>query len=421
MRRESGLALPGALDSDRLPNGLEVHLLRNSDAPVVTTALTYRAGARHEPAGRSGLAHFLEHMMFKGSARFESGEIDRLTRSLGGSNNAFTTHDSTTYFFSFAAGKAAGALEIEADRMQELVHTSDEVDRERAVILEEMAMYEAEPWEALDRRVQSELFGAHPYGRPIIGLREEVEATTGRDLEDFHRRLYDPSNAVLVVAGAIDRTVEEGIGRLFGSLAGNGVVVGADEAPRPLGRHERVLLRRGSVDRFLLAFPTPRLERPDFPALRLICSLLGGGRSGILNDRLVERSSLCTWVSCSLTEGELGGALYVAAEVVPGSDAGRVEATILEEIERLRRGEADVEALERARRMIEADWVFAHERIESQALTLSQAAAGVGPGYPESQMRALAALGAADVHAAAGRYLDPAQGSVLGWSRAVAG
>src|SRR5207244_7983610 len=119
-------------------------------APLVASVLYYRVGTRDEPAGRGGVAHFLEHMMFKGSARFGPGEIDRRTQALGGINNAFTSHDSTAYYFNFAADRWTEALTIEADRMAGLTLNPDEVASERQVILEEIAMYASEPWDALE-------------------------------------------------------------------------------------------------------------------------------------------------------------------------------------------------------------------------------------------------------------------------------
>ena len=162
---EAFSALPGTPRVERLDNGLTVCLLENRQAPIVTSALFYRAGTRDEPAGHGGVAHFLEHMMFKGSPRYGPGEIDRRTQALGGVNNAFTSHDATGYYFNFAADRWTEALAIEADRMAGLTLDPEQVASERQVILEEIAMYESEPWEALETEVQARLF-AVPSLRP---------------------------------------------------------------------------------------------------------------------------------------------------------------------------------------------------------------------------------------------------------------
>ena len=185
--------LRGRQEVQRLDNGLEVVVLENDSSPVVTTAMTYRFGARDDPAERAGLAHFLEHMMFKGSAGFAAGEVDRRTRRLGGSNNAFTSHDATTYYFSFGRDRWTEALDIEADRMRGLLLVPEEVEAERAVILEEIAMYQAEPWDGLERAVQERLHRAHPYGRPVLGDAETAAVIVMMTAATFLGRIASPS------------------------------------------------------------------------------------------------------------------------------------------------------------------------------------------------------------------------------------
>ena len=163
------LAPSPAAERARLANGLEVVLIPNRQAPIVTTVLVYRAGARDEAPGASGAAHFLEHMMFKGAALYGPGEIDRRTQALGGMNNAFTSHDATAYYFAFASDRWREALAIERDRMTSLALDPAEFESERQVILEELAMYRDEPWDALELDVQAELYRGHRYGMPVLG------------------------------------------------------------------------------------------------------------------------------------------------------------------------------------------------------------------------------------------------------------
>lgn len=407
-------ALPGSLASSRLPNGLEVHLLDNPDAPVVTAALTYRAGGRDDPAGKSGLAHFLEHMMFKGSAGFGAGEIDRLTRSLGGSNNAFTSQDLTTYYFSFGRRVWRQALEIEADRMAALRLDSAEVERERAVILDEIAMYEAEPWQALERAVRRGFYGDHPYARPITGTAAEVGSIERRDLASFHRRFYRPDNAVLVVAGGLGAGVLEEIAARFAGLEpGHG---SRASPPPPLATGHRLLLERGRVARLLFWLPIPSADHEDFPALRLLAAVLGVGRSSRLQRSLVERSGECAWLSVALGETLGGGALEIAAELVPGGSVAAVEEVLFAELARLRSEVVDEAGLERAKRLLAADWVFAHERVEEQAMTLAQVSALFSPAYAAEQLGAAERLDPGELGETAARYLDPDRASVLGWA-----
>jgi zinc protease len=410
-------SLPGRLHLERLDNGLTVCLLANPQAPIVTTALFFRAGTRDEPSGHGGIAHFLEHMMFKGSARYGPGEIDRITQALGGSNNAFTSHDGTVYYFNFAADRWTEALAIEADRMVSLTLDPEQVASERQVILEEIAMYESEPWDALEMAVHERLFAGHPYGRQVLGTREELLATGAEDLRDFHRRFYRPDNAVLVLAGDVDETAFAAVDRILG-----GVAPGAE--PRrgftPLmtapARLERLERRKGEVARMLLALPAPHGSHPDHAPLRLAATVLGGGRTSRLQHALVEDEQLCVWVTVDLSEGMDASMMMVAAEVVPGVEPARVEARVLELLEDLRRRPPGEEELERCRQIAAADWVFGHEKVHQQALSVGLALALFDLEHLDLHLERLLAAGSGQLLEVADRHLRPERGAVMGWS-----
>ncbi len=409
-------AVPGELRETRLDSGLTVCLIGNRQAPLVSTALWYRAGARDEEPAHAGVAHFLEHMMFKGSGRYAAGEIDRRTRQLGGSNNAFTSHDSTAYYFSFSSDRWVEALDIEADRMAGLTLDPEEVDRERQVILEELSMYEDDPWDALDKAVHLAFFGGHPYGRPIIGTREALAATGPGELDAFHRSLYRPDNAVLVVAGsigddALDRVRERFEGRRDGAAARRPLPPAS--APAEPGRVER---RKGDVARLLLALPSPGADDPDYAPLRLLLTALGGPRTSRLAAKLVEDDQLCVGVSCEITETVGPAMAVVAAELLPGVEPERVEARVLAELARLLAEPLSEEEIDRARRILVADWVFGVERIHQQALAVGMAACLFDRGYPERHLGRLLDCPAERLAEVAERWIRPRQSSVTGWS-----
>jgi zinc protease len=410
-------SLPGRLELERLDNGLTVCLLENPQAPVVTSALFYRAGTRDEPAGHGGVAHFLEHMMFKGSSRFGPGEIDRLTQALGGVNNAFTSHDSTAYYFNFAADRWTEALAIEADRMTTLTLDSEQVASERQVILEEIAMYDSEPWDALEMAVHDRLFAGHPYGHPVLGTREDLLATGVDDLRAFHRRFYRPDNAILVIAGDIGHGAFTAVEKALGAIPS-----GAD--PRhgftpptvfPAGA-ERLERRKGEVARLLLALPAPHGTHPDHPALRLAATVLGGGRTSRLQHTLVEEEQICVWISADLSEGMDASMLTVTAEVVPGVDPVRVETRVFELLAELRSHPPDEEELERCRQIAVADWVFGHEKVHQQALSVGIAMALFNLEYLDLHLERLLATGVDRLLEVAERYIRPERSSVVGWS-----
>jgi zinc protease len=412
--------LPGEVAEARLGNGLRVAVLTNRQAPLVTTALWYRAGTCHEPAGHGGVAHFLEHMMFKGSERFAAGEIDRRTQALGGDNNAFTSHDATAYYFNLAADRWRQALAIEADRMAGLTLDRGEVASERRVILEEIAMYEAEPWDALEERVLAALFGGHPYARPVLGTRRELTATGRRDLAAFHAAAYRPSNAVLVVGGDVGEEAFAAVEEAFGGVADRAAegLGGAAEPGSAAGAHlRRVEQRMGEVPRLIVAFRVPAASHRDQPPLRIAATVLGSGRASRLQRLLVDEEELCSVASADVSESVEPGSFTVTCELVPGADPARVEALVVAEIEALASGERQpsAEELERARRVTAADWVFGHEKVHQQALTLGFELALFARGHGEAALARALAASADEVAAAAGRHLDLAA-AVVGWS-----
>ncbi len=431
--------IPGRRRLTRLANGLTVCLVENRQAPVVTTALTFRAGTRDEVAGHGGVAHFLEHMMFKGAKVYGAGEIDRRTQALGGSNNAFTSHDATTYYFSFAADRWTEALAIEADRMSALALDPTQVASERQVILEEIAMYDSEPWDALEVAVQKRLFRGHPYGRPVLGARGELRASGRKHLAAFQRRLYRPDNAVLVVAGDLAADAMAEVERHLGWLPGRaadashpsaGADAAYDDDAGPGQPHRaaatppvvrlagmaRLRRHKGEVPRMMLSLPVPAGDAADFPVVRLLATLLGSGRTSRLYRTLVDEGQLCSWVQAEVVEALDVGHLTIAAELVPGIAPARVESEVLRLLAELTAAPPPAEEVERARQVALADWVIHHEKIEQQALSLAVALALFDADHLDRQLRRLLATGPADLHEAARRYLRPELGSVLGWS-----
>ncbi len=408
--------LPGRPHRAVLDNGLEVLVLENRNAPVVTSAIFYRAGTRDEPAGQGGIAHFLEHLMFKGSEHYGAGEIDRRTQALGGSNNAFTSHDLTAYYFDFAPDRWPEALAIETDRMAGLTLDPAEVASERQVVIEEISMYEGEPWDALELAVHRELFVHHPYALPVLGTRSELLATGPSELAAFHRRFYRPANAVLVVAGDVGPEAVERIEAAFGEA------FGGTPAERPcreatLATHGPRRLERahGEVARLMMGFVAPGAASAEHAALRLVETVLCGGRASRLYRALVDEGQLCAWVTSDLSEGLELSQATVAAELVPGSEPERVEALVRTELDRLRREPPTADELARARQMVLADWLFGHERAHQQALAAGSALALFDLDHPRRQLEQLLAA-TPEALLAAAQALDPAGRAVVGWS-----
>lgn len=406
-------------EAETLDNGLRVVLLPQNGAESVVVALCYLAGSRDEKPDECGLAHFLEHMMFKGSAAYEPGAIDRLTQGLGGTNNAFTSHDATLYHFQFERGSWQEALRIESDRMRGLSLLPAEVELEREVILEEIRMVEDDPWDALEQAVAGRVFGDHPYGRSVLGTRESLRALDAGALRSFHCRHYRPGRAVLVCAGGLPSDAMERVeAALGGELTGAGSGRPRASIGPPVfdpGRGGRVEVRRGETPRLLIAHPAPGPDDPGYVHLRLALAVLCSGRSSRVQRDLVEEDPLALWASAAVTGHRLGGMATLTAEAAPGVPPERLEEELSVRIEALADRPPDAGELGRAKRILFADWVFMHEPIAERAMTAALEQALFRPGFSRDSFRALADATGSEVAGACAAWLS-AETRVVGWS-----
>ncbi|MPZ59132.1 MAG: insulinase family protein [Rhizobiales bacterium] len=236
-----------------LANGLDVVVIPNSRAPVVTHMIWYKAGAADEPPGKSGIAHFLEHLMFKGTKKYPAGQFSGAVAAMGGQENAFTSQDYTAYFQRVPRDKLAAVMAFEADRMTGLVLTDDNVRPELNVVLEEQNQRVANrPSAQFNEQIEAALYLNHPYGKPVIGWRHEIETLDREDALSFYRKFYTPNNAVLIVAGDVDpaevkRLAEETYGKV--------------ERRSDLGPRHRPQEPPPRAERSLI-FADPRVEQP---------------------------------------------------------------------------------------------------------------------------------------------------------------
>ncbi len=325
---------------ERLANGLRVLIAERPTDPVVAVMTWYRVGARNESEREAGLSHFLEHMMFKGSARFPKGAVDLETTRLGGMNNAFTGYDHTAYWFELASDRWERALEIEADRMQQLALEPREFDAERAVVLEELAMGLDDPWRNLKDMVAAAVFERHPYRRPIIGYGDALRGLDVDAMRDYYQRFYHPGNATLVVCGDVDRAdVLRRVRRHFGKLRAGPAPSVADafrpalEAPR--GEKRVSMEWPDPGQRLCLAWPTAAFGSDEDYVLDVAATLLGSGRLSRLYRRLVLDEGVATAVGVDNDTRVEGGLFWIMAEASADGALARIERVIDEELERL--------------------------------------------------------------------------------------
>lgn len=296
----AGAATGPAISHFKLDNGMDVVVIPDRRAPVVTHMVWYRNGSADDPAGKSGIAHFLEHLMFKGTDAHPKGEFSEVVAELGGQENAFTSNDYTAYFQRMPKAHLPVVMEYEADRMNNLVLTDEVVAPERDVVLEERRMRtDSDPSAQLHEAVQAALFPHHPYGKPIIGWHHEIEDLGREDALTYYRRFYTPENAILIVAGDVSEDeVRELATRIYGAIPARGEAPARKRPREPEPRaHRLVTLADEKVEQpshqTVYLVPSYRTaEKGEAESLEALAHLLGGGPTSILYRKLVVEQKI---------------------------------------------------------------------------------------------------------------------------------
>jgi zinc protease len=400
-----------------LPNGFRALVLPRTHAPVVVCDLYYPVGSFDEPAGKTGLAHFVEHMLFKGTERFPKGQIDRLAFVAAGQSNAETGEDATHYWFAFPSDRWELALAIEADRMRGATFEPCEVEAERHVIGEERARDLDSPFSRLDQTHLTVAYLRHPYRNPILGWPEDLAGITVEDLRAFYGAHYRPDGAVLVIVGDVEP--ERALDRVeayFGAIAQGGARrVPAWIEPRQLGRREFNLIDSESVARGLLGWHTVPRGHPDGPALDVLSDLLTCGRRARLWNTLVERRRIATWVETAQDGARRAGQFVLQVEAAPEVPPGRIEQAIAAVLGELGDVGPMPEELARSRHRLEAAWRWEQEDLAGLAAGLGQVAPWDDWRAWQAEHRAALAVEADDIRRVVSTYL--AEGNLtVGWS-----
>lgn len=278
----------------KLENGLDIVVIEDHRAPVVTHMVWYRIGSADEPIGKSGIAHFLEHLMFKGTSKVPSGQFSKIVAQNGGQDNAFTSWDYTAYYQNASSDKLPLLMEMEADRMTNLILTDEAVGAELQVVLEERSQRtDNNPGALLSEQLSAAQFLAHPYGIPIIGWRNEIEKLTTQDAIDWYKKYYAPNNAILVVAGDVDAQEVFDLAKKFYGPAKPIELperIRRQEPPqlakRTLVMHDK-RVREASWRQTYLAPSARTGDLKDIRALEVLSEILGGGVTSRLYSKLV--------------------------------------------------------------------------------------------------------------------------------------
>jgi zinc protease len=352
-------------------NGLQVVVIPDHRTPVVTQMIWYKVGSADETPGKSGLAHFLEHLMFKGTSEHPAGEFSQTVLRVGGNENAFTSTDYTGYFQRVPREELGKMMEFEADRMTGLILKDENVLPERDVVLEEFNMRVANNPEArLTEQIMAALYLNHPYGRPVIGWHQEIEKLDREDALAFYRRFYAPNNAILVVAGDVDATeVRPMVERTFGAVAAQPAIPARrlrPQEPEPAAPRTVTLsdprVEQPSLRRYYLVPSAATAAAGEGPALDVLAQLMGGGSNSYLYRRLVVDHPLAVNASASY-QGTALDSTQFAISVSPrsGVEFAQVEQVIDEVISDIGQNAVRAEDLERVKTQLIAEAIYAQD------------------------------------------------------------
>ncbi|MFN3641308.1 MAG: M16 family metallopeptidase [Gemmobacter sp.] len=373
-------ALPAAAErvtGFTLSNGLEAVVIEDPRAPVVVHMVWYRVGAADEVPGKSGLAHYLEHLMFKGTETTGPGEFSALVEAQGGSDNAFTSWDYTGYFQRVASDRLPLVMAMEADRMANLRIPEDEALTERAVVLEERAQrVEASPGGLFGEQRRAAQFLNHPYGRPIIGWRHEIEALTPDDARAFYARHYGPNNAVLIVAGDVTADAVRALAEEhYGPIPANPRIQPRQRPAEPPQLAERRVMMADArvgepyVVRTYLA-PTRRAgDQREAAALTVLAELLGGNpATSVLGRALQFDRQVAVQVDAFYDSTALDASTFTLAVVpAPGVTLAEGEAALDAALADFLAQGVDQAAFERILRQLRAAEIYALDNADRRA------------------------------------------------------
>ncbi len=411
----------------RLDNGLQLLLKESHLAPVASFWIFYRVGSRNEMTGTTGISHWVEHMLFKGTDRYPQGALDKAVARAGGSFNGMTWQDWTTYFETFPAERIELALDVESDRMANAIFDADETDSERMVIISEREGSENSYRWLLNMEMQAAAFQTHPYRHPVIGWKQDL-LTMGRDdLYEHYRTFYTPNNAVAVAVGDFDsEQMATRIDDFFGGFA-TGPTVPEMRQQEPEQRAERRIVLRGAdqTSYFGLAFHAPAAQHADFFPLTVLDSILSGAKGmGLFGGSSSNRSNR---LYRALVDKEL--AVGVSSAYIPTIDPylfsfhatlaqgvthQELEDAIWAEIERMQEEPVAAAELEKAIKQTKAQFAYSSESVTNQAYWLGFSEMIADSDWFDAWLLNLEAVTADDVQRVAQTWFSRSQQTV-GW------
>ena len=398
----------------QLANGLRVIVKEDRRAPTAAHMVWYRAGSMDETNGTTGVAHLLEHMMFKGTPTIGAGEFSRLVAAAGGRDNAFTSRDYTAYFQQVPKQKLEQMMQLEADRMRHLTLDPKEFEQEIKVVMEERRMRtEDQPQATLSEQMHAVAFQSHPYRVPVIGWMNDLEAMTVQDARDWYERWYVPNNAYVVVVGDVDhQEVFRLAERYYGPLASRPVPARKpQEEPAQTGVRRVTVKAPADLPVVLMAYKVPVIRDVDKDvdpyALDMLSAILDGHEAARFSKHLIREQRLAVSAGAGYGATSRGpGLFYVQGSPSAGRTRADLEAGFRAEIARIARDGVNEEELRRAKAQLVAGQVYKLDSMFAQAMEIGQLeAVGIPYAADKRMIEKLQAVTAASVQAVAAKYL----------------
>jgi zinc protease len=409
-----------------LDNGLQVVLIEDHRAPVVTQMIWYKAGSADEPRGKSGIAHFLEHLMFKGTVDVPSGEFSAIVSRNGGRENAFTSYDYTGYFQTVASDRLETVMRLEADRMTNLTLTREQVDSERLVILEERrSRVDNTPTGQFFEQMNATQYLAYPYRIPVIGWEAEMAKLSLDDALDWYRRHYAPNNAILVVAGDVSLDELKPLAeKYYGSIPRRDVPerVRLDEPPQLAERRLEMAHPQVTQDTWRRSYLAPSYlwgETQHALPLQLLAQIIGGGATSRLYRDMVVGSEMAVQASAFYSANDIGPSQFFLFAIPRGDTTlADIEKRMDEVIAEIVRQGITEDELMRTKRLLLSQAVYARDNVQGAARIFGEALTnGRSIEDVESWPDRVRAVTVDEVNAAA-RYVFDKRRSVTGILRA---
>ena len=398
----------------RLGNGMKVIVKEDHRAPVVVSQVWYRAGSMDEFNGTTGVAHVLEHMMFKGTKAVPSGEFSKQIAVAGGRENAFTSRDNTAYFQQLQKSKLELSFKLEADRMRNLVITPQEFAKEIKVVMEERRMRtEDKPQALVYEAMMAAAYQSHPYHHPIVGWMSDLENMTANDARDWYRRWYAPNNAVLVVVGDIrPQEVLKLAERYFGKIRSAKLPQRKPQAePDQRGIKRLAVKAPAKLPYLAMGYHTPTLRDPvkdsDPYALEVLAGVLDGHASARLNQALVREQQIAVSAGAGDDLISRGPSMFILdGAPAEGKSVAELEAALREQVEKIKQDGVTEEELQRVKAQVIAAQVYQRDSMFYQAMLIGEVEiAGLPLNTLETRLEKLKAVTAGQVQESARKYL----------------